>query len=262
MADTMVTDDGRGVIRGLRPGQLKIVPLADRITIAYSGLVAPALDTIRQARRDLKAGIPLQDTISKLARATQDSRFEYIVCAHKPEPMLVKLWDGHVAQGADRYTLGDASPLERLPDVSKYDRDGKLPPHVRFQVSFIELFHNEGHHVAPTVGGFPVVRGATPAAHEYIDHHATIAWDTIQWPGGVTAEQAADRASGGTMFNYNCLVPRGGDAGVLGFYLPQPRMAFVYAPLLQDEAFVLREVSYKNASSEISRIAQQSLDSL
>lgn len=51
---------GRGVVnRGLQPGQIKILPIAHRVTITYSGLVVPALDLIKSARTEVRAGASL-----------------------------------------------------------------------------------------------------------------------------------------------------------------------------------------------------------
>lgn len=254
MADTMVTDPGE-VVRGLRPGQLKIVPIADRVTVAFAGCLNQSLDLIRAARRDLQAGMTLRDVISNLERATEDDECEFIVCAHTPDLLLIKLWKGRIASGLDQYTLGDAEPLNNLPDVSMYETEFKFAEHVRFRVSMVELFNEAGTSIAPTVGGFLVDRSCTPAAHEYLDHHAVVVWDTIDTRLGVTAEHAADRASGKTMFEQHCLLPAGVDAGVVGFYLPQPRVAFIYAPLVQDHAEVCRDVDSQTARAEVVKMA-------
>lgn len=117
----------------------------------------------------------------------------------------------------------------------------------------LELFHEEGHKLSSTVGGFLVIRSCTPDAHQYIDHHATLTWDTTKLPPGITAAQEHDRASGATMLTYNCLTPRGFDGAVVGFYLPQPRLGFVFAPIVQEDAVIIRDADSELVAAEVDR---------
>lgn len=259
-ADTLVTGPVAGAVQERL--QCKVVPLSAFVTAAFatSNQFEGCLDRLKEARAQLRGGKSLPEVVAFLTEYTKASTTDFIICAHTPGLYLALLRDGKIFTGHNEYVLGDDSPLKDL-----QSRPIELPPsHGQafepwllarwgFSASLVRLFSGE-FNLAPTVGGFLVVRECRSHEHSYTAHAGTIIRDTINYPPGPTPDQLQAMSSGKTRFAYSCIAPDDSTAAVIGYYLEQISLLIVLAPFVCDNAILIRGVSQEEAVLRVKSI--------
>jgi hypothetical protein len=178
---------------------------------------------------------------------------------------MFKIWDGLVATGENTYWIGNCNvAMEFLnfeASISLPEKT-KLPGYVtpeeyRFCSAATGLTLSRGTQIASDVGGLIVVQIGSPHGHRYLNHAATMAWDTIRIPPGLTEQQIEDRKTGLTQYTYTtiCSLERG--AAVLGIYFEQAKLGFIYSPLTHDEARRIAPATMSQLGAEVRRLARE-----
>lgn len=245
LSDTQITD--RNATRAnVIPGRLKSIVLSETLTVAYAGLSSQAMDAVRGIHRRLpQSTTQVLDSLIE-ASAFHNGELDFLLCSHEDPsaPRLVKVSDGMVSEGADFYWVGNQSSASAL---SKFD----LPPvpgttNIADPLSLAEseFFRRFREYVSssldPNVGGAVVNCLCSPYGHCYQDHAGVMSWDVITIPDRTDpGEKLAQHKTGISSFSYHLYsaVERG--VAIVGLYMEQPGVGFLYAPLELDDAVPL-----------------------
>ena len=223
------------------PGRLKSIVISDRMTVSYAGLSSQALDAVRSLRH--KRISSTDDAIEFLEREARSyaGELDFILCSHENSeiPRLVKITADAACEGADFYWIGNsesASALSRF--ETSYNEPQDAPD---WQSSEERRFANRFHEYMrqsrdPNVGGAVISCLCSPFGHCYQDHVGTHAWGTITIPDPTPVEvRAAEHRTGAVSYSYLVYCPAQRGVALVGFYLEQPGIGFLYLPLERDE---------------------------
>lgn len=240
-SDTMISDLN-GTSSDALPGRLKIITLTPKVTIAFAGLLDQSIDSIREAKSLLLQGSPLSHVEKALSEATARYSFhgeglEYILISHLEGVTLKRIWEGTISGNLDQTCIGDrdlfSTLLERescgpLPIVP-FRRENES----RFSHAFMQLF--DGTFVSKKVGGIPIIVNCFPQGHHYSGHAAALAWDKIEGGKIVSQQQLADQKCGMTHWAYSIHAPSLSGIGVVGCFIPDAGIGYIYSPLRTDK---------------------------
>lgn len=247
-SDTLITDDNWAHPEVL-PGRLKTLVLSKNLTVAYSGLAVQAVDSLRKPW--LRATESLSSVTDHLAEtaAKHGGKVEYLVCSHleHPKPRLVKVTADGAVEGADRYWIGHADaaravaagarPTMRSGVSDLPDEEQQLADSFR---QYVEGSRNR------EVGGVPITTICIPDGHHYLPTMNLLSTSGIRIgsDGAIEIEEEFGHEGGKGSYIYHLSGPPTLGDPVLGLYLPQPRMAYIYAPLKGDrpERRIVRSV--------------------
>jgi len=252
------------------PGRLKSVVIGLDVSIAFAGAAEPALYAIRQAKLMYSSTKDLRRLILYLRQtsvdiAARDSHCEFIISSHADGATMFKIWDGLVATGENTYWIGNCDVAMdslnfkasiSLPEKTKLP-DYITPEECRFCNAVTGLTLKRGTQIAGDVGGLIVVQIGSLYGHGYLNHAATIAWDTIRVPPGLSEQQIEDRNSGMTQYAYTTIRSLERGAAVLGVYFDQPKIGFIYSPITHDEAYKIAPATLEQMSEEVTRLARE-----
>ncbi len=237
LSDSMISD--REAPRdNVIPGQLKTIVLNDKISISYSGLVDHTILEIREIRKKIYKGVPLERILETLSKFTLDKNGEvdFIVASHISTPRLYKIANGKINKDFEYYWIGDAEAanlIQQEIDKLKKDVEG-LPDYVsQEEYKFIEAFRQlvEDHKV-PTVGGVMFESIGSPYGYCYNDRSIMVAWDTIILDDKFDEKAQREYEKTG-MECYKLAVYSAHERGlaVTGAYFEQNEIGFLYSPL-------------------------------
>lgn len=221
---------------------MKSVVINGALSISYSGQADVALDSVRHIRKNVASYKDVKDVIDLLAQTSTNFNCDFIIAAHLPEPCLIKITNGKTSIGGSRYWIGNPEPIRRLAKV-----EASLPIPVGFvenailsleEDTFRRAIHktlfDPAQHAGEGVGGFLIELLGSPYGHCY-GNNATAKWfDTTHFPPGLNPRQLADRASGMTMFGYNVVGAAQRGAPVMGIFVNQIGIGYIYRPIEQD----------------------------
>lgn len=240
LSDTMIADSN-AIKDDVIPGQLKTIVLNEKITIAYCGLVNPAINKIREVRKDIRKGAVLKAIWDDLARfsANHDGETDFIIVSHIAEPTLMKIANGKINSGSDRYWIGNgkaATTVQQLIDNYARPLDG-LPDFVtseeaKFKGAFDDVVSERQ---ITEVGGVAFHCLCTPNGHCYENHAMSVMWDTIPLDG--TLDELARREyerTGTTYYSFSLASAYDTGLAVTGTFLPQNDIGYLYSPLDSD----------------------------
>jgi hypothetical protein len=236
-SDTMISNKSTG--NDIIPGRLKSVVINGTLSISYSGQADIALDSVRRIRQEFTN---CKDVIDLLARTSNNFSCDFIVASHLPEPCLTKIEDGKISTGGHRYWIGNPKPIRRLAEIeaSSPIPVGFVPNTIlsleedTFRRTVQKTLFDPAQHAGGGVGGFLIELLGSPYGHCY-QNYVTVKWsDAIHFPPGPTARQLADRASGMTMFGYNVVGAAERGAPVVGIFVDQIGIGYIYRPTEQD----------------------------
>lgn len=223
------------------PGQLKTIVLNDTISISYSGSVNPAIMKIREIRKEIYKGVPLDRILETLSKFTleKNGEVDFIVASHILTPSLYKIANGNISSKSDRYWIGDADAATRVQqeiDKNTGDVEG-LPDYVsqeeyKFSTAFRKLVEE---HQVPNVGGVMFESIGSPYGYCYQNFSMSVAWDTIRLDD--TFDEQAQRAyekTGTECYKLALLSANQRGFAVTGAYFEQNEIGFLYSPLDSD----------------------------
>lgn len=234
----MISDAGTGKENAI-PGRLKIVMLAPEFTVAYAGHADPALHAIKEARRVLIESGP-EMAIEHLRAATigGPADFDFLVALHRPEAELRRVWGGIVSGNLDQGAIGDTRIRSEVERQFEQSKDGGLR---EYHGAFIGAFTNRRIHLGTGVGGFPICIFAAPQGHAYRRHSFGHSWKPIipEW-GTTMYEDETDLLTGEWSFHHSVLTVDKPGMAVLGVEIPQAKVGYVYAPLIEDDPVAVK----------------------
>jgi hypothetical protein len=258
MADTMISRFDR-VRDDLFPGLLKIITVAEGLSVAFAGDPDQARDRILAARHDYLRSLDLKRFVRDLGRSSRDERCDFLVAATIGQLGLVKLRQGQTFRGGSLYALGDASPSLKAPDIDdRYGAPG-LAPAAKRHIAFIDLFNDEGTRLAASVGGFATVLDCRRGAHNFMDHASSISWNQVG--NDMDAHWSMSRHSGLSNYTVSCISSRWPNAPVVGLFLPQMKGGWIYDPLSEPDPIKVSTVDADDLLAEIDRRSLEALDS-
>jgi len=255
MADTMITRMDR-VRNDILPGLLKIITVAEGLSVAFAGDADRARALILAARAGYLQDADIDGFIRRLGRETRDGRCEFLVVATVDTPILVKLFDGRTAKGGNEYRLGDSAPLKRRIDADRRYGTPGLSAAAKSRIAFLDLFNEYGVQLAKTVGGFGVVLDCRPGAHIFMDHAVSIPLDNAD---AAHIDLDVAEAAGMTQYSAACIASRWPNAPVLGFYMPQIEVGWIYDPLSEPDPVQVRGGGAGDLQAEVERRALAAL---
>jgi hypothetical protein len=261
ISDTMISD--RGSVRAnIFPGQLKAIIIDPHVSIAYAGAFPRALEKIRDAKRLLGTSRDLDAVLQYLQASTSEVQgtpweFEFLVASHIAEPRLHKIWNGRTSANADKLWIGNPTAAQMFSELEESTRlpsndDGSFDPDKhRCRGAAHSMALAPAQYAAHGVGGAMIMLEASEQSHWYPNWAGTIWWDNIQLPGGLTDQQIADRQAGKTLYGYSTSSSKEEGIAVLGVYLDQPKLGFVYSPIECDEPIRFAATNLKQVSEEV-----------
>jgi hypothetical protein len=261
-SDTMISNKSIG--NDIIPGRLKSIVINGTLSVSYSGNVDIALDSVRRICKELPKYKDIKDVIDLLIRTSTNFSCDFIVATHLPEPCLIKIADGKMSTGGNRYWIGNPEPIRRLAEI-----EAALPIPIgyvqnpiqsleesTFRRAIQETLFDPAQHAAGGVGGFLIEILGSPYGHCY-GSHATVKWfDTTHFPPGITARQLADRASGMTMFGYNVISAAERGVPVMGIFIDQIGIGYIYRPTEQDSPDKLYPCTLEQITDLVGRRAR------
>lgn len=128
--DTMVTE--RDAARqNIVPGVCKVVPLHRNLCIAFAGRIAPALGAIRRQWDSLTDEANLSGVLDDLRSVSAAREVDFIVASRDKSLTLHKVHDGKIAEGLDRYWIGEATAASKLQELQDEHLEALNAPHNR-----------------------------------------------------------------------------------------------------------------------------------
>lgn len=220
------------------PGHLKVVVLRENLTICIAGSYASGLHEIYKLF-GLRSDVCLSDVVEHFCRLTVDGATDYLVVSHEDphNPSIHKISSGRVASDIDEGYIG--CDYEVIEDIEiRILRMGSIEsiPHVsddeiKFTDAFSAFMRDDRSSRFVEIGGVPIRTLCSPFGHCYCDTAYFSAWDRICLSTDITDEQVYDQITGKTMFSVNLITPPIRGVPVLGLYLPQVSMGWIYDPM-------------------------------
>lgn len=220
------------------PGQLKTIVLNDKISISFSGSVNPAIMKIREMRKEIYKGVPLDRILDTLSEFTleENGKVDFIVASHVSTPSLYKIATGEINKEFDYYWIGDAEAANLVQrEIDKLTEDLKgLPDYVsqeesKFGYAFRKIVEE---HQVPNVGGVAFKSIGSTYGYCYENFSMAMAWDAIV-PGDWFNEKARREHEKTGTACYKLAVCSANERGlaVTGAYFEQNEIGFLYSPL-------------------------------
>ena len=233
LSDTMISDAHLGRTDAI-PGRLKAITINDHLSIAYAGHSDPALNIARQIPGIYRSS-GLIGVLESLRQGTacEGHDVDFIVASHDPGTELRRIWSGQISDSLNETCIGNCAILPEVMSRFTPASDGRTSAR-NFRLAFINAFTNRRVHLGTGVGGFPIVLQAAPEGHLYKGHTLNESWKPIG-PGGTTYEDENDLLTGEWSFRHDLLVPKRAGLAVIGVEVPQGKIGFVYAPLLESD---------------------------
>ena len=235
LSDTMISDADAGRNNAI-PGRLKAIVVADRLSIAYAGHSDPALHAIRKTPVIyMNGGLPAVLEALREFTTSGDHDVDFVVASHYPTAELRRVWDGRVSAPLDQTCIGNCTILSEV--LNRFSPSGEAMTDAKtFYAAFLNAFSNRRVFAGSGVGGFPIVLEARPDGHIYRGHTLNASWRPIEFvPGATTYEDENDLLTGEWSFRHDILVTKQPGLAVLAVEVPQAKVGFVYAPLMEDD---------------------------
>lgn len=238
LSDTMISNrEGTG--NNVIPGRLKSIVINKWLTISYAGLSTQAIDTVREIYRS--ENIKTEAVIHLLAEVSRlhDGELDFIVCSHEQSVRMVKIANGKIFEGGDAYWIGNsqaAAELSKieLPNTKCVD----LPEYITadeliFKSSFQEFMRSNR---CEGIGGAVIDCLCSPYGHCYNSHAGAFSWDTIVLGEDDPVQRKITEKTGMYHYAYNVCSTIARGQAIVGFYLGQSGVGFIYDPIHYDEA--------------------------
>ena len=244
LSDTMITNR-EGTSNNIIPGRLKSIVVNEWLTVSYAGLSNQAIIAVRRLFNE--DSLSTEFTIRSLIEVSRyhDGALDSIVCSHEEATRLVKISDGQKHEGADVYWIGNskaASELSKMePPIQSYNN---LPDYISANETAFKLaFHDymmEEH--CEGIGGATIDCLSTPYGHCYITHATAFSWDTIILGQDDPVEREIQNKTGMYHYEYHVSSASARGQAIVGFYLNQVKIGFIYDPIHSDEAREIEDI--------------------
>ena len=264
LSDTMISDANTGRNSAI-PGRLKAIVVADRLSIAYAGHSDPALHAIRRTPDIyMKNGLPAVLEALRQFTACRDHDVDFIVASHDTAAELRRVWDGQVSNPLQETCIGNCSIVQEL--RRRFSPTGEAKTDAKnFRVAFLNVFSNRRVFAGSGVGGFPIALEARTDGHIYKGHTLNASWKPSKFvPGATIYEDENDLLTGEWSFRHDILTVKQPGLAVLAAEVPQAKIGFVYAPMLQNDPDPVRlldiDEKWTQKQSEMHAVMRAALD--
>jgi hypothetical protein len=266
MSDTMVSD--RDATRpSIIPGELKSIVVHRYASIAFAGSVNTAIDAIKRARQVLVETDNPTSAVDVLRKTSEESRntdyaSDFILTTHLGGAKIYRICDGIVQQPSDRCWIGNPDPLTEIERAEVGYAEGlrqrgmPVDPEHNFTFAASTVLQAASH-TSAMVGGFIVRQLGSPWGHTYLTVGSVVLLEDVQGGTPETPDQLIDRQSGKREYKYNIVETRYRGAGVVGGYLEQAKVGYVYAPLILERPLRLHPTTQEQMATPINMFAEQ-----
>ncbi|HKM87045.1 MAG TPA: hypothetical protein VJX48_00420 [Xanthobacteraceae bacterium] len=119
-----------------------------------------------------------------------------------------------------------------------------------------KLSFDSGIQWGDDVGGFLIIQLCSPFGYCYVGHAGVAINDSCSLPGGWTTQQLENQASGMTKFGYNVMASSYRGVAVVGAFVPDAKVGYVYSPTVNDEVEIVGAATLKLMTTRIGIRAQ------
>lgn len=262
MSDTAIFNKNAAHPNAL-PGRLKAVVLRQDLTISYAGLSSQALDAIREVRRLDLSPADAVDALQSACRRYPDE-LDFLLCSHenRTSPRLVKITSAGVYEGADQYWIGhveSAQALAKHPLEDHYSGAQLVDFQSASERQFVDRFFDYMQKSRdPNIGGAVVNCLCSEFGHCYQDHVGDMCWEpfSISDLNPPEVRSTLERSGRGS-FVYHLYCPAERGVALVGFYMPQPGIGYLYVPLTHDDPILVQASSEADFRKIVSITAAQ-----
>lgn len=253
MSDTMITDKG-SARNNIIPGRLKSIVINSWLTISYAGLSTQAIDAIRNINKG--KNISTKSSIDYLKQVSLDhfGELDFIICSHESDPKIIKIYNGQVFQGANTYWIGTFNAAREFSKIEiPIAESMSLPDSIsleemKFKNSFFQFMRE---HNCDGIGGAIIDCLCSPYGHCYNTHAEAFSWDTICIGNDNPIEREEKNKTGMYHYEYHVYSTSKRGQPIVGFYLNQAKVGFIYDPIHYDEAMKIERLSHSEFASLI-----------
>lgn len=229
------------------PGRLKSVVLHPLLCVSFAGSADVGIDAVRNLGVTPDSQFDPQHVLDSLKESHDRSRdsVDFLVCSLAQESGFTKISGGTVAQGGDRYWIGDPDAVNEFQARFEATQPPQGAPEEFADLSrSLQAFNSLlREHSLPTVGGFGFRAASSESGFRYMEG-ATAFYPSQSIPSGIsTTLKFGGPAHGG--FAYSVLVPAQPGQPALGVHLFQGRLGYLYLPLERDDAVEYTDVSHE-----------------
>lgn len=258
LADTRISHPDVKQIEEI-PGRLKLITLGPDICVGYAG----AADLASTVIRNLPRSASFESIVQELRAASKDGRIDFLVaCNSRFELLRIQSGDPLAIDGS--IWIGDGEAGSTYED---YELKAILPTPIESQLGpdrarvsrATKAFDNLIRaHPVPTVGGILIRAGSRPDGF-WFAQAATAYFPPQTIPSGLsTALYFGGAPEGG--FSYSIMAPSVPGIPIVGLYILQGRLGFVYAPLQHDKPDAIANVSQDEFRAYVSSKYGVSID--
>lgn len=253
MSDTMISSE-RFARDNVIPGRLKSIVVNEWLTISYAGLSTQAIDAIRKLYKN--SSITTDSAIQYLVDLSTKylNGLDFIVCSHENNVRLMKISNGTVYEGANAYWIGNLQAATELSKVVIPKTEINDLPHCISveEVIFKNAFNTYmRENKCKGIGGAIIDCLCSPYGHCYNTHAGAFSWDTIILGKDDYEERQEINKTGMYHYEYNVQSTSVRGQAVVGFYLNQAKIGYIYDPIHYDEAKRIENVSLSSFSNLI-----------
>lgn len=250
MSDTMISDP-TGTADKIIPGGLKSIVINEWLTISYAGLSTQGIDVIRAINN--LSDICTEAAIAMLIKASKayEDELDFILCSHEESVRLIKISSGTTFEGSDTYWIGSQQAAMELSKIEVPKMEfNNLPEYISpKEILFTTAFSNylrDGR--CKGVGGAAINCLCSKYGHCYQIHAGAFSWDTIIIGQDDYEKRQELNKTGMYHYEYNvCSTSERGQA-IVGFYLGQCNVGYLYDPLHSDDAIEIKNINLKDFS--------------
>lgn len=263
LSDTMISDVNARA-NNIFPGRLKSIVVNKALTVSYAGLSLQALDAIRAIHRDPNASV--HSTIEFLTATSKqfDGELEFLLCAHEQSATFMKISGGKTFEGTDFYWIGNAQAVNELSQIEvQQAKVEKLPDHIcEEEIHFTNRFQTYLRDSRCAGVGGPVVNClCSEYGHCYQNHANAFSWDKILIGQDDYDQRQKANKTGMYHFEYNVYSSEERGRAIVGLFLGQSNVGFIYDPLRRDEAEKVLGMSHEQFAKFIMSYGKQALES-
>jgi len=258
MSDTMISD--REQVRdNIIPGRLKSVVINEWLTVSYAGLSTQAIDAIRKIHNEQVATTKgaVQCLLEVSARYPDD--LDFIVCSHEAGAKLIKISNGRLMEGAKAYWIGSVQAAAELSQVSIQNAEIEVLPEYMSaeEIAFRNAFNSYmRENTCEGIGGAVIDCLCSPYGHCYTTHAGAFSWGTVILGVDDHEDRKKRNETGTHHYEYHVSSTSVRGHGVVGFYLDQAKIGFIYDPIHYDDAMKIERVNLSEFSKLVEDVGQ------
>lgn len=260
LADTKISNP-KGILRRGElphahnnvPGRLKIFPISLYLSVGYAGNSGKALNDLRRFKNGLNGAPSLLHCLQALQLSSAEGDIDYLLISHVEGPEIYKIAHGNASFGQAIQWIGDrdVAPLiqsavqqareRRENSGCTWDRDPEYgcQEEEDLRAGWVNLLLT-----APTltasVGGIPIQLLGSPYGHSFLSEGGAYNPGSFFFTAtGATDETGRPVNPLASQYSYSIVPSAERGVPVVGLWLQEAHSAYLYDPMLHDEAVLL-----------------------